>query len=68
MKDRYYHALLKNNGGCNEIELGEKMGLDEDETRRILAQLLSEYKIEHIENGYCEYHQLISRRAKPKNK
>lgn len=44
------------------------MGLDEDETRRILAQLLSEYKIEHIESGYCEYHQLISRRAKPKNK
>jgi len=66
MKDRYYQMLLKNNGSCNEIELGEKMGLDEDETRRILAQLLAEYKIEHIENGYCEYRQLISRKAKQK--
>jgi hypothetical protein len=38
-----------------EIELGEKLGLDEEVTRQILTQLLSEYKIEYIENGFCEY-------------
>lgn len=68
MKDRYYEALLKNNGRCNEIELGEQLGLDEGEVRSILAQLLSEYRIEHLDNGYCEYSQMRARRAKPKNK
>lgn len=54
-KDKYFNNFKESNGRCNEIELGEKLGLDEDTTRQILTQLLSEYKIEHIENGVCNY-------------
>lgn len=55
MKDKYFKALIEVNGSCNEIELGERLGLDENSTRRIIAQLLSEYKIEHVDNGLSEY-------------
>lgn len=55
IKDRYFKAFKESNGRCNEIELGEKLGLNENYTRQILTQLLSEYKIEYIENGFCEY-------------
>ncbi|TCC97833.1 hypothetical protein [Pedobacter hiemivivus] len=54
-KDKYFNAFKESNGRCNEIELGEKLGLDENTTRQILTQLLSEYKIEHIENRVCDY-------------
>ncbi len=55
IKDQYFKAFKESNGRCNEIELGEELGLDENTTRQILTQLLSEYKIEYIENGRCEY-------------
>ncbi|ACU03734.1 MULTISPECIES: hypothetical protein [Pedobacter] len=61
-KDKYFNALVESNGRCNEIELGEKLGLDEDATRQILTQLLSEYKIEYIQSGLCEYSIMKSKR------
>lgn len=30
-KEKYYHLLKDNNGRLNEIEPGEKMGIDEEE-------------------------------------
>lgn len=54
-KDRYFQAFIQNNGKLNEIELGQYLGMNEDETRAILAQLLAEYKIEYITNRACEY-------------
>lgn len=54
-KNRYYRALKENNNRWNEIDLGEHLGLDEDETRAIIAQLLSEHRIEYFENRDCCY-------------
>ncbi len=54
-KEQYVKALGGNNGRLNEIDLGEKCGLTENETRDIIAQLLSEHKIEYIENKACSY-------------
>ncbi len=54
-KEKYYKALIENNGRLNEIDLGEKIGLDENETREIIVQLLSEHKIEYVENRACNY-------------
>ncbi len=65
-KDRYFKALVQNNGQLNEIDLGEKIGLNEDETQEIIAQLLSEHKIEHAENKSCDYR--LNKRTKRKNK
>ena len=65
-KDDYYKALKEDNGQLNEIDLGEKLGLDEDATRQVITQLLSEHKIEYFENGACNYS--IMKIAKEKNK
>jgi hypothetical protein len=54
-KYKYYEALKIDNGNLDEIDLGEKTGLDEDTTRRIISMLLSEHKIEYISNGACNY-------------
>lgn len=54
-KNRYLKALIKNNGHLNEIDLGEKIGLNDEETREVIVQLLSEYKIEYGENRSCNY-------------
>ncbi|GAA3520060.1 hypothetical protein GCM10022393_37870 [Aquimarina addita] len=54
-KIRYFNALVENNGQLNEIDLGEKIGLDEGETQEIIVQLLSEHKIEYVENRRCTY-------------
>lgn len=54
-KDRYFKAFVENKGKMNEIDIGEKLGLDEDETRKIIAQLLSENRIEYFENRACNY-------------
>jgi len=32
-KEIYYNAFLKNDGQINEIDLGEQLGLNENETR-----------------------------------
>lgn len=54
-KEIFYNALKEDNGKLNEIDLGEKIGLTDDETMEIIAQLLSEYKIEHESNRLCNY-------------
>ena len=54
-KEIYYKAFIENDGQLNEIDLGEKLGLNEGETREIIVQLLSEHKIEYIENRSCDY-------------
>jgi hypothetical protein len=63
-KEKYYKALIDNDGQLNEIDLGEKIGLNENETNEIIVQLLSEYKIEYIENRSCNYSRI--KRAKRK--
>ncbi|GGG97669.1 hypothetical protein GCM10011416_14640 [Polaribacter pacificus] len=63
-KNRYLKALAEDNGQLNEIDLGEKYGLDEDETRSILAQLLAEHSIEYIENKACNYSLIKNRKRK----
>ena len=55
IKEVYYKALIENNGQLNEIDIGEKFGLDEEETREIIVQLLSEHKIEYVANRFCSY-------------
>ncbi len=55
IKEVYYKAFIENNAQLNEIDLGEKFGLSEDETREIIVQLLSEHKIEYVENRSCNY-------------
>lgn len=64
-KEKYYKALIDNDGQLNEIDLGEKIGLNENETNEIIAQLLSEYKIEYTENRACNYSP--TKRAKRRN-
>lgn len=54
-KENYYRALIENDGQLNEIDLGERIGLSEDQTNEIIVQLLSEYKIEYVENSVCNY-------------
>lgn len=54
-KEKYYKALIENDGQLNEIDLGERIGLSEEQTNEIIVQLLSEYKIEYIENKVCNY-------------
>jgi hypothetical protein len=54
-KERYFKALIENNGQLNELDLGEKIQLDEDETREIITQLLSEHRIRYEENSICKY-------------
>ncbi|WP_024769104.1 hypothetical protein [Aquimarina macrocephali] len=67
-KEQYYKALIADNGKLNEIDLGEKLGLDEKETREIIVLLLSEHKIEYLENGVCEYSCMKIVKRKRKNK
>lgn len=54
-KELYYNALIEDNGRIDEIDLGEMIGLDEEETREIIVRLLSEYKIEYAVNRACNY-------------
>lgn len=54
-KEKYYTLLKNNNGLLNETELGEQIGLNEDETQQLLAQLLSEHKIEYSINKASNY-------------
>lgn len=57
MKDKeiYLQALITNKGRLNAIELGEVIGMNEDEVQICIAQLLNEHKIEHVQEGACEY-------------
>ncbi len=63
-KLKYYEALKLSNGRLNEIELGEKLGINEARTQELIAILLSEYKIAYVINGYCNYSIFSKARAK----
>jgi hypothetical protein len=54
-KEKFFQALKANNGHLEEIELGESINIDEESTRKIISELLSEYKIEFIKHGACNY-------------
>jgi len=54
-KEQFYHALKVNNGKLNELELGAMLGLNEDETMQLIAQLLTEFRITHTPHGACDY-------------
>ncbi|MEO6301594.1 MAG: hypothetical protein ABIP51_00350 [Bacteroidia bacterium] len=66
-KEEYYKLLIENNGQLNEIDLGEKVGLDEDETRKIIVQLLFDHKIEYVENRVCHYSMMQAHKRKKNN-
>lgn len=54
-KYKYNETMRIDNGVLDEIDLGEKTGIDEDTTRKIISLLLSEHKIEFVSNGVCNY-------------
>lgn len=54
-KAPYLAAFRLNRGRINEIELGTKLGLSENETQYILAQLLAEHRIEYVCEGHSNY-------------
>lgn len=54
-KEKYFRALKCDNGHLDEIDLGESLNIDEDSTRKIISQLLSEHKIEYAVNRACNY-------------
>ena len=54
-KNKYYDLLKENRGQLNEFDLGEKIGLDEDETQELIVQLLAENRIAYVENKVCKY-------------
>jgi len=55
IKQTYFKAMKEDNGRLSEMELGESLGLNEEETNKIISQLLDEFKIEFIEHGACSY-------------
>ena len=63
-KERFYNAFKEYNGTINEIDLGEKIGLTDNETMEIIAQLLAEYKIEYGRNRLCNYRVLKKNNGK----
>lgn len=65
-KEQYYQALLENKGQLNETDLGERLGLDEEETRHIITQLLMEHRIEYAEQNACNYRILKSIKGRKK--
>jgi hypothetical protein len=54
-KELLLQALKTNQGRIDEITLGEQLGFSEDETQRIVSQLLSEHKIQFERFGLCNY-------------
>ncbi len=63
-KEKYYNALVRNNGRLNEIELGETLWLKEDETMEIIARLLTEHRIAYRANNACNYSIMARRKTK----
>jgi hypothetical protein len=54
-KEKYLQAMRMNRGRLDDISLGETLGLDEDTTRRIISNLLGEFRISYESFGACEY-------------
>lgn len=55
MKAKYLKLLKENKGKLNELELGEKLGLNYDETQLIIAEILSENRLEYGINNAANY-------------
>jgi len=55
LKQTYLQAIINDNGRHSEIDLGESLGLNEDETTKLISRLLDENKIEFAVNGACNY-------------
>ncbi|WP_419210859.1 hypothetical protein ACNR9Q_08850 [Maribacter sp. X9] len=66
-KENYYKALIANKGQLNEIDLGERIGIEEDETREIITRLLGEHKIVYTQNRACSYSLSKTMKRKTKN-
>jgi hypothetical protein len=64
IKEMYFKVLRENNGQLNEIDLGKMIGLNEEETREVIAQLLSEHRIKYAENRSCNYRLNKARKRK----
>jgi len=54
-KNQFLKAMVDNDGRLNEMELGERLGFTEDETQRIISQLLDEHKLVFTSNKACNY-------------
>lgn len=54
-KNLYFILLKEDDGRLNEIDLGEKIGLNKNDTNRIISQLLMEHKIKYERNRACNY-------------
>ena len=65
-KELFYKALAENNGTMNEIELGECLGFNAEETAKILSQLLMDHKIEYARFLACNY-SIIRKNSKKLN-
>lgn len=63
-KERYFKALKENNGSLNEIDLGELLGFNEDETQSLLSMLLAEFRVEYSINRNCNYRVVKSTKKK----
>lgn len=63
LKEQYLKAMRINNGILDEIEIGYSLGLDESSTRKIISRLLSEFKIEFVSNGHCNYRIMKSQKV-----
>ncbi|GGD03176.1 hypothetical protein [Hyunsoonleella pacifica] len=63
-KKRYLDTFIINDGLLNEIDLGATIGLNEDETMKIIAKLLQEHKIEYTMHKACNYCLMKKRIAK----
>jgi len=55
IKKMYLQTLMEDKGRLSEIELGESLGLNTDETSKIISRLLDEHKIEYVVYGACNY-------------
>jgi len=54
-KEIYLQALKTNQGKTDEITLGEQLGINEENTQKIISQLLTEHKISFELSGLCNY-------------
>ncbi|WON93540.1 hypothetical protein ACLCDV_13850 [Sphingobacterium sp. Lzh-3] len=54
-KAKYYQIFVEDKGKQNEVDLGERLGFNEAETMKIIAQLLFENRIEYIMDRCCNY-------------
>lgn len=63
MKQLFFQVLCDNQGRLSEIELGESIGLTEDETQKIISRLLDEFRIEFATEDACSYRPLKKARV-----